>query len=152
MNVDEAERRRGRLYDGIDAVLTHAVVRVEQRLQKIVEVLRACADEFGQRVAVVVALSEKHAVGPQADMDEPGIFDQDAPGRAAHFIDAQFVLFHLPDAAAPTFKPVARRALALDLEARAAVGQQQEARGARDEVAADSSDRLRRLACRALRS
>ena len=61
------------------------------------------------------------------------------------FVERQRVLAGLQHRAAPPLQPVARRALALDLEARAAVGQQHEARRARDQMGAGAADGFARL-------
>ena len=56
--------------------------------------------------------------------------------KADDFIEGQAVLAGLQDGAAPSLQPVARRALALNLEAGPAVGQQHETGGARDQMCA----------------
>src|SRR5260221_8097945 len=116
MDVDEAERRRRRLYNSVSAVLAHAIFCRKQRIYEVVEVGRSRADKFGQRAAIMVALAEKHAVGPQADMDEPVVFDQHTL-QADHFIHGEFILARLHDGPAPALQPFARRARALHFPA-----------------------------------
>ena len=65
--------------------------------------------------------------------------------QAQDFIERELVFPGLQHGAAPPLQPVARRPLAFDLEAGAAVGEQQEAGRARDDVRACVSDDLVRL-------
>ena len=93
---------------------------------------------------MVVPFAEENAVGTQAGADESRVLDQDAL-KADDFIESEPVLAGLQDRAAPPLQPVARRALALDLEAGPAVGQQHEAGGARDQMGARAAHGFPRL-------
>src|ERR1700737_2450678 len=93
---------------------------------------------------VVVALAEKDAIGPQADMDKASILDQDVL-EADDFIEGKFVFPGLQYSLAPTFQPVAWRPFPFDFKTRAAIGQQQEARGARHDMSACPAESFSRL-------
>ena len=71
--------------------------------------------------------------------------------QAVQLVKAQRVLAGLQEGTAPALKPVPGRALALDLEAGTAVGEQQEACGAGDQVPARAADRIGGLLCEATR-
>ena len=64
MDVDEAEGRR-RLQDGVERAL-YALVRGDHPVRERSQILRACADEFGQRFTLVVPLADEDAVRAQA--------------------------------------------------------------------------------------
>jgi hypothetical protein len=103
------------------------------------EILRPRADEFRQGIAIIVALAEEHAVRAQAGPDEAGVLDEDAV-QAVQLIERKGIPAGLKDGAAPAFEAVARRALAFDLEGGPAVGEQQEACGAGDQLSAGAAD------------
>ncbi len=117
-----------------------AIIPSHQGLQ----ILRARADEFRQRIALVIALAQENAVRPQAGPREARVLDQHRM-QAHDFIERQLVLSGLQHGAAPPLQPAARRLLAFDLEAGAAVRQQKETRRARDDVRAGASDDVVRL-------
>jgi len=139
MDIDEAEGRRRRLQDGIEIAFAHSLVGGEHAGDEVCQVYRSCADELRQRIAGVVALAEEDAVRAQPRLDEARVFDQDAV-QAVQLLERERILPCLQYGAAPAFEAIARRAIALDLERGAAVGQQQEARGAGDEMRAGASD------------
>ena len=144
MDVDEAERGRGRLEHGVEFSPAHALVRRDHSFHQGPQILRTRADEFRQRIAFVIALAEENAVRPEARPREARVLDQHRM-QAHDFIERQFVLSGLQHGAAPPLKAVARRLLAFDLEAGAAVRQQKETRRARDDVRAGVSDDVVRL-------
>src|SRR5258705_4858351 len=87
----------------------------------------------------MIALAEKDAVQAESDMAETVVLYQDAL-QADDFIQSELVLPGLQHGLAPTLQPVARRTFAFDLKACAAVGQQHEAGGARDNTCARSPE------------
>ena len=54
MDIDKAEGGGRRLQHRVNAVVAHAVVRLQQAAHEIVQIIRPRADEFRERVAVVV--------------------------------------------------------------------------------------------------
>ncbi|HEX4998704.1 MAG TPA: hypothetical protein VFY29_10775 [Terriglobia bacterium] len=62
--------------------------------------------------------------------------------KTDYFVQGQRMLSCLQNRASPPFKTIARRPFTLDLEARPAIGEQQEAGGARDQMGAGAADRL----------
>src|SRR5262249_7159488 len=64
---------------------------------------------------------------------------------AQDLVQRKGVFAGLEDSAPPSLEPVARRPFAFDLEAGAAVSEQKETRGARNEMCASPPDRLARL-------
>ena len=98
----------------------------------------------GQRVALVVPLSQENAVGTETGMHETGVLDQDAL-QAKDFVEGEGIPAGFEDGAAPALQAGARRALALDLETRPAVGQQHETRGARHQMGARAAHGFPRL-------
>jgi len=97
-----------------------------------------------RRRLIVVAFAEKHTIGPQSNVNKPPIPDQDLL-QTKDFIEGKFVFPGLQHGLAPTFVPVARRPLPFDFKAGTAVGQQQKARGARDDVRARPPQNFRRF-------
>src|ERR1051325_10082479 len=101
----EAEPRGRRLADGIDAVLTHAVVRFQQARHQIREILRSSADEVRERIAVMVALADAYTVRAEARANEPRVFDETAL-RPQDLVQRERVFAGLEDSAPPALKPV----------------------------------------------
>ena len=60
--------------------------------------------------------------------------------QADDFVEGQWIPTRLYDGAAPPLQPAARRPFAFDLEARAAVDQQEETGRARDNVGARAAN------------
>jgi len=54
MDIDKAEGCRRRLQDRVDAVLAHAAVGFKQAAHDVGQIAGPGADEFRQRIAVVV--------------------------------------------------------------------------------------------------
>ncbi len=148
VDVDETEGGRRRLQHGVEFSLAHALVRGDHPLHQGLQILRARADEFRQRIALVIALAEENAVRPQARPREARVLDQHAM-QAQDLVKRQRVLAGLQHGAAPPLQPAARRLLAFDLEAGAAVREQKETGRARDDIRAGAADDLVRLGCRA---
>ena len=97
------------------------------------------ANEFRQGITIVVTLTEEDAVWTKARPHEPCVFDQDAV-KAYNFIKGELAPASLHHGPPPPLKSVAWRALAFDLKTRPAIGEQQEAGGAGDEMAAGVTD------------
>ena len=133
--VDEPERGGGGLQHGIDAIVAHTVVGFEQARHQVVEALRAGADELRERIARVVAVAYEDAGRAQTGLYKTRVFDQDAV-EVNDLIEGERVPSCLQHGAAPALQTVARWSLALDVKARAAVGQEHEAGRAGDEVPA----------------
>ncbi len=66
VDVDESEGGRRRLQHRVEVSLAHPLVRGDQSPHQGLQVLRARADEFGQRIAFRIALAEEDAVRPEA--------------------------------------------------------------------------------------
>lgn len=66
VNIDETERGRRRLQDRVKRALAHAFIRTQHSRRQILQVRRARADEFRQRIALMIALTKKDAVRAQA--------------------------------------------------------------------------------------
>jgi hypothetical protein len=96
------------------------------------QVIGRSADEVGQRIAIVMSLAQEDAVGAQAGLHESGVLDEDAV-QADDVVEGERVCAGRLDRAGPALEPVARRALVLDREAGAAVCEEQDTGGARDE-------------------
>ena len=93
------------------------------------------------RVAKVIAFAQKHPIQAQASADKAHILDEDLL-EADDFIEGKRVPSGLHYRAAPSLQPVARRPFAFNLETSADVGQQHEARRARDQVATGAAHRV----------
>jgi hypothetical protein len=129
MDIDKSEGRGRGDQHRVDAVVTHAVVRLQQTAHEVAEIIRPCANEFRERIAVLIPFAQKDAVGTQAHKHESRVLDKDAV-KSDDFLERERVLSRLLDSATPSLEAVARRTLALDLETGLAVGQQHEAGGA----------------------
>jgi hypothetical protein len=92
----------------------------------------------------VIALADENTVGPEARAREARVLDQNSV-QPYDFIEGQLVLAGLQNGPAPSLKTVARRLLALDLEAGATVREQKETRRARDNVRAGAPNDVVRL-------
>jgi hypothetical protein len=130
---------------GVDTVVAHAVVCVEHAGHQVREVLWACADELRQRITQMVALADECPVGPEARAHEARVLDEDIV-QPDDLVEGERVLPRLEYGAPLSFETVARRTFALNLEARAAVGQQQEADGPRGEMGANAAHGIARAA------
>ena len=111
------------------------------------QILGPRADEFRQRIALMVALAEEDAVRTQTGVYEARVLDEDAL-QANDFVQRERVLAGLQDRAAPAFQAAARRPFALDLETGAAVGKQHETGRARHHVRAGAAQGFPRLCAR----
>ena len=78
MHVDESEGGGGGLQDGVDAIVAHAVVGIHQAAHEIGQIVGTRADEFRQRLAEAVPLTQENSVGTQARVYETRIFNEDA--------------------------------------------------------------------------
>jgi hypothetical protein len=94
----------------------------------------------------VIALPEEHAIRPQSRLDESCVFDKHTL-KSNDLFERERGLASLQDSAAPSLQASARRPFALDLEAGAAVGQQEKAGRACDEVRAGPADSVTGLCC-----
>ena len=92
----------------------------------------------------MIALADENTVGPEARAREARVLDQNSV-QPYDFIEGQLVLAGLQNGPAPSLKTVARRLLALDLEAGATVREQKETRRARDNVRAGAPNDVVRL-------
>ena len=122
MDVDETERRR--VEHGVELSLLHALVRSDHPLHQVLQVLRARAAEFRRRIAIEIPLAKENAVRPQADPCEARVFDQHCM-ETKDFVKRQRVLSGLQHRASSPLEPASRRLFTLDLEAGAAVRQQE---------------------------
>ena len=86
----------------------------------------------------MVSLAQENAIGTEPRARESGILDENAL-QSDDFVKCERVFAGLQDRAAPSLKAVPRGTFAFDLEASAAVGRQQEACGASDQMGACSS-------------
>jgi Cu-Zn family superoxide dismutase len=77
MDVDKSEGGRRRLQHSVEVSLAHPFVRGDQSPHQGLQVLRARANEFRQRIAFRIAVAEEDAVGPQTGLRETRVFDQD---------------------------------------------------------------------------
>ena len=111
----------------------------QQAADEVREIRGPRADELRQRVMIMVALADEHAVGAQPGANEARVLDQNAM-QAVELIERERILAGLHDGASPAFQATARRALAFDLEARAAVRQQQKAGRAGNQLTARPAD------------
>ena len=141
VDIHETESRGGGLQDGVKLGLAHPVVGFKQTVHQFGKVRGPRADEFRQGIAMMIALANKHAVGTKACLHEPCVFDQNAV-KAYDFIEGKLGPASLHDGFAPTLQPVARRPFAFDLEARPAVGQEQETGGAGYELTGGAANSL----------
>ena len=144
VDVDEAEGDDGGLQDRIDLFgirQPQPVVAGVQRRHEVGNILGPRADELGQGVVAVVPFAQKDPVVAIADRGQAIIADQDAV-QAVDLGLIEGALAGLEHRASPALQAVDGRALAFDLETRAAVGQQHEACRTRHDMAARLADGL----------
>jgi hypothetical protein len=55
MDIDKSESGCRRHQHRVDAIVAHAVVRLQQAAHEIVQIIRARSDEFRERIAMVVS-------------------------------------------------------------------------------------------------
>ena len=122
VDMDKPEGRGRGLENRVDAVVAHAVVGFQHAGHQVGQILRARANELGQRIAKMVALAQEHATWTKARMHEAGVLDEDVV-QPDDFTDGELVLSGLQDGTPPTLQSVARGALSFNLEAGVAVGE-----------------------------
>src|ERR1700674_386572 len=144
MDIDKSKRRGRCLQDCIYNVCAHSIVRFQHSSHQILEVRRPCTDEFRQRVAVVIALAQKHTIWPQADAHKPLILYQ-YPLKPNDLIKSKLVFARLQNGPAPPLQPVARRPFAFDFKTGKAIHQKQEACRTGNEMRARAPQRFGRL-------
>jgi hypothetical protein len=93
---------------------------------------------------VVVPLAQKHALAAVSDLGEPVVADQDAV-QAVDLGLVERTLAGFENGAPPALEPIGWRAFRLDLKARAAVGEEENACGPGNDMSARSPYRLSRL-------
>jgi hypothetical protein len=98
----------------------------------------------GKRIAVMVVLAEEDAVRTQTGANEPSVLDKN-PLHPEDFFQRERVLPGLEQGPPPSLQTVARRPLPFDFKTGAAVRQQEETRGAGDQVSASPADGLARF-------
>jgi hypothetical protein len=76
VDVNESEGRRCCLQYRIERGLAHTVVCINDATHKVFEILRVRANEFRQRITLIIAVSEKNPFVSESRADEPPIFDQ----------------------------------------------------------------------------
>lgn len=54
MDIGKSEGRGRGDQHRVDAVVAHAVVRLRQAAHEVAEIIRPCADEFRERIAVLI--------------------------------------------------------------------------------------------------
>lgn len=81
----------------------------------------------------MVAVAEEDALGAKTGLSKAVVFDEERV-QPEDFRKGQGILAGLENGLAPSLEAAARRSLALYLEAGAAVGEQQKAGGARENV------------------
>ena len=86
----------------------------------------------------MVAIAEEYAVGTETRVHETGVFDEHVV-QPDDLVKGELVLSGLQHGPSPSFEAVAGCTLAFDLEARAAIDQEQEAGGAGHQVAAGAA-------------
>jgi hypothetical protein len=141
MNIDEAECSRSGLEDWIDFILLHPVVCFEHCRHQISEILRAGADEFRQRISLIVAFAEKNSVGTKSSANKTPVLNEHTM-EMEDFIEAQWSFTSLKHRTRPSLQPSAGRPLSFDRKTRSAVSQEQEAGGARRDIRTRPTDNL----------
>jgi hypothetical protein len=102
VDLDETGSRRRRLEHGVELSLAYAFVRSDHTLHQWRQILGTCADEFRQRITVMISLAQENAVWPHAGTREARVLDQH--GMQAHdFVKRQRVLSDLQHRAAHRF-------------------------------------------------
>lgn len=144
MYVDKSERRGRGLKDGINSIGPHALIRFQQPSHENVQVLRASTDELGERIAIRVALTQEHTLGPETDGNEACIFDQDTL-QSNDLIESEAILACLQHGPAPPLQAVSGRPLSLNLETGSAVGEEHKTGRACHQVSAGSPQCFPRL-------
>ena len=54
MDIDKAEGGRRRRQHRVNAIVPHAVVRLQQAAHEVAQIIGPCADELRERIAVMI--------------------------------------------------------------------------------------------------
>ena len=144
MDIYEPESGRSRLEDCVQAILPHAVIRVQQVCHQTIQVIGPGADELRQRIPGMVPFTQENAIVTQTRLHESGVLDEDSL-KADNFFQSEWILPGLQDRAAPSLQAVPRWTFPFYFKARTTIGQQHKTGGARDQKCARTSHRLEGL-------